>query len=391
MRAYVWTDGRLRRHAGRFVWLAINTEKAENAAFVSRYPVPALPTFLVIDPNSEKAVLRWTGGMTVEQVEKVFDDGEAAYRGDASGSAPATATGPDAALERADLLYGQGKYPEAAGAYREALAAAPAGWPSYGRTIESLMFSLSETDSSAATLELATASYARLKGTPSAASVAASALDASSSLPDSVADKKRLMTEWEARLRASLADQTVPYAGDDRSGYLITIMEAHKAAGDSVGARRVAEEWATTLERAAAEARTPEQRVVYDPHRLSAYIELGQPEKAIPMLEQSERDFPDDYNPPARLAIAYNEMKRWNDGLAASDRAMRKAYGPRKLRFYMTRADLYTGKGDVAGARKTLEDAIAYARTLPEPQQSKGLVASIQKRLDKLAPATATH
>ena len=49
------------------------------------------------------------------------------------------------------------------------------------------------------------------------------------------------------------------------------------------------------------------------------------------MLQASERDLPDDYNPPARLATAYKAMRRWDEALAASDRALAKAYGPRKL------------------------------------------------------------
>ena len=32
------------------------------------------------------------------------------------------------------------------------------------------------------------------------------------------------------------------------------------------------------------------------------------PEMAVPILEQSERDFPDDYIPPERLAFAFMEM-----------------------------------------------------------------------------------
>ena len=45
------------------------------------------------------------------------------------------------------------------------------------------------------------------------------------------------------------------------------------------------------------------------------------------LFEQSQRDFPDDYNPPARLALAYRALKRWDEALAASDVAMSKAYG----------------------------------------------------------------
>jgi len=43
------------------------------------------------------------------------------------------------------------------------------------------------------------------------------------------------------------------------------------------------------------------------------------------MLEQSQREMPDDYNPSARLAIAYRAMKKWPEALAASDRALSMA------------------------------------------------------------------
>jgi tetratricopeptide (TPR) repeat protein len=160
------------------------------------------------------------------------------------------------------------------------------------------------------------------------------------------------------------------------------LLDARDDANDSLGHLAVAQQWSAFLDGEAAKAKTPTARVVYDPHRLSAYIEIKHPERAIPMLEQSERDFPEDYNPPARQAIAYRAMKEWDKGLAASDRAMAKAYGPRKLTFYQTRADLYAGKGDAAEARKTIEDAIAYAQTLPEGQRSPRTIASLQKRLD---------
>jgi tetratricopeptide (TPR) repeat protein len=124
--------------------------------------------------------------------------------------------------------------------------------------------------------------------------------------------------------------------------------------------------------------------MVFDSHRLSAYLELGQPERAIPMLQQSERDHPGDYNPSARMATAYLAMKRYDDALAASDRAMVKAYGPRKLLLYSTRSEIFAGKGDVSGARRTLEGAIAYLETLPEEQRTEARFASLRRKLAAL-------
>ena len=385
MRAFVFTDERLRRDAGRFVWLAIDTENRTNAAFRKRYPVPALPSFLVIDPGDETVVMRWVGGANVAQLERVFDDAEAAYRGGSTGG------GPETALARADRLYGEEKHAEAVAAYRQALAAAPPGWPSRTRCIESLLYSLSQLDSSEAIVALAHEVYPGLKGTPTGVSAVSSGLGAALALPDSAPHKREDMVEFEALLRTELRDASIPLSGDDRSSCLSMLIDARKAAGDSTGAHMAAQDWADFLERAAREARTPEQRAVYDPHRLSAYLELGQPERAVPMLQQTEKDFPDDYNPPARLAVAYQNMKRWDDALAASDRAMAKADGPRKLRFYQTRAEILVGKGDAAAAKKTLEEAIAYAGALPDGQGGDQWIPGLKKRLEKLTQTSASH
>ena len=58
-------------------------------------------------------------------------------------------------------------------------------------------------------------------------------------------------------------------------------------------------------------------------------------------------------------------MKRYDQALAASDRALTKAYGPRKMRLYNTRVDIYVGMGDSTAAKHTLEQAIGEGETLP--------------------------
>ncbi|MFY0581916.1 hypothetical protein ACN28S_53410 [Cystobacter fuscus] len=46
--------------------------------------------------------------------------------------------------------------------------------------------------------------------------------------------------------------------------------------------------------------------------------------RAVPAIEQSERELPNDYNPPARLANLYRRLNRLDDALAASTRALAK-------------------------------------------------------------------
>ncbi len=390
MRAFVFTDESLAGRAGQFVWLEIDTEKAKNAPFRKQFPVPALPTYLILDPKTEKVALRWVGGATLPQLHAMLDEGIAAVAGGATRTkqeSPARAAA-DLDLARADTLYGAGRDAEAAAAYREALSHAPDGWPRYARTVESVLFALSSIDSLEAAATIARDAYPRLARTPSAANVAASGLSAALGLPRVHPRRAELVRELESASLAVAHDSTLVLAADDRSAVLGTLIDARTDAGDSTGARRAAEAWADFLERAAARAATPDARAVFDSHRLSAYLELGQPERAIPMLEASERDLPGDYNPPARLAAAYNAMKRWDDALAASERALRTIYGPRRLRVLQARADSYVGLGDKNRARATLEEAVATAEALPPGQRSESAIASFKKKVAALSSPT---
>ena len=283
--------------------------------------------------------LRWVGGFTLAQFERLLDDGEAAVTGRRATGAAAEA------LAAADRAYGAADYAAAAEAYAAALAAAPADWAPYPRAVEALLFAHDHGKDYAAEAKLADEAWPRLAGTPAGANAAAYGLGAALSLPDTTPGRADLVARFENRVHEVLADTALIIAADDRSGLYISLLDARQQAGDSLGARQVALDWAAFLEGAAARATTPEQRTVFDSHRLSAYLELGEPERAVPMLEASERDLPDDYNPPARLAAALRAMKQWDEALAASDRALAKVYGPRKLGIYSARADILSGKG----------------------------------------------
>src|SRR5512134_2317765 len=141
MRAFVLADPALASQAGRFVWLELNTDLTANAAVLEKHEADALPTYLVLDPKDETVVLRWVGSFTVTQAEAFLQEASDRMAGQTPPSTPA-----DAALARADHLYGSRDYKGAAVAYREALAQAPAGWPRYNRAVEALLFSYQSTD-----------------------------------------------------------------------------------------------------------------------------------------------------------------------------------------------------------------------------------------------------
>lgn len=379
MRAFVFTDKALTRRAGQFVWLSIDTERAQNAAFMKKYPIRAWPSFYVIDPVKEAITLRWVGGATVAELGKLFDE-EARKAG---------AGKPSEALARADALYSEGKYAESIPAYQEALGTMSKSARSYPRAVEALLFSLSVARQQAECVAVARSAMATVRPTAAAAVVAGSGLDCALRLPADASGRAGDVAAFEKDALAVLADPTLHLVADDRSALYGSLVDAREDAHDAAGAQRLANEWVAELDRAALAAKTPEQWTALDPDRLNAFDAAGQIEKAIPMLEKSEKEFPNDYNPPARLALVYLKLKRYDDALAASDHALAKVYGPRKLRVLAVRADIYKAMGDEAAVRRTVEEAVSYADALPAGQRSEAQVAALRKELEGLEAASS--
>jgi tetratricopeptide (TPR) repeat protein len=376
MRAFVFTDKALGRQAGRFVWLSINTEKRESAPILAKFPVQAWPSYYVVDPKSEKVVLRYVGGATVSQLQRILDDGEKATR-EAGGS-----SGTAEALAKADRLYAAGKNTEAADAYRAALPDLPPSSPSYARAVDSALFALTASRQREPCATIARDAFPHLRSAPSAANVAGSGLDCAVSLPKGAPGRAALVEALTADAREVLSGKHEGLAVDDVSSLYQSLADALGSEGDETGKRKALDEWASYLEGEAAKAKTAEGRAAFDAHRITAYLEMGQPERGVPMLDASERDFPDDYNPPARLALAYRAMKKYDEALAASDRALQRAYGPRKLVILNARAGIYDSKGDAVRARKTREDALAWAESLPKEQVSERQIAALKKQIE---------
>jgi tetratricopeptide (TPR) repeat protein len=377
MRAFVFTDPALTSRAGQFVWLDLNLDDERNAALQEKLGVEAFPTYFVVKPDDEAVALRAVGAMTVAELGTFLDDARAALGG-GTPSSPA-----EGALYRADRLNGEGKKAEAARAYREALDEAPPGWPPYGRAAAALLFLYQTTDGEARCVTLAREALARVTGTPASAVVALAGLDCALALEKTDPVRPAAIAEAEAALRRVLADPKTGAAADDLSSGWSSLIQARKDAGDDAGAGRDAEAWAAFLEAEAVKAKSPEQRAVFDSHRLSAYLELKQPERAVPMLQASEADLPGDYNPPARLALAYLRMKKLDEALAASDRALPLVMGPRRLSVLQTRADIFAAKGDAAAWRETLQQALAYAEALPPGQRREGTIKALKKKLEE--------
>jgi tetratricopeptide (TPR) repeat protein len=356
MRAYVLPDARLAKLAGRFVRLDIDTENPRNAAFVERFPIEAWPTLLVVDPATEQPVVRWAGTATVAQIEALALDGERAIRAGQASRA-------DAALARADRERAGQRYPAAAAAYREAIAAGGPRWSGRERAAEALVQSVAFAGDAAACAAAVREVLPLLPDGPTRARAVAEGLSCVVDLEDA-AVRGRELAALEPDARRALG---VPgLLADDRSALYDVLSYARELAGDEAGAKALARRWLAFLEGEAGRARTPLERSAFDGQRLSAALRLGDPERVLPALLRSDRELPGEYVPATNLAVLYLELGRPRDALAAADRALARAQGPRRVRVLLLRAEAQEKLGDRPAARASLEQALRIGDEVPE-------------------------
>lgn len=370
MRAFLFTDGALANQARRFVWLSLDTEKSQNAPFLAAHPVTVWPTLMVIDPETEQVVVRWPGSLGAQQLIKLLDDAERTIHGtgDAGGNA----------IALADRLAAAGKPKEAADAYRVALT--KVGPDRRPRVVEALVTALlvahDESGCANAALELTPA----LPRATSFVNALAMGLDCADG-KDDAAKKARAGLIPLAEEGLKIPD----LVADDRSALFESLVQAYASNLDEAARKAAAARWFAFLRAEAERASSAEQRAVFDPHTVAAATALGEPLRAVPALQASERDFPRDYNPAARLALVYSRAGKLDDALAAVDRALPKVYGPRSIDIYLLKAQIQQQKGDRDGARKTLEQAATVASALPVAQRRDALVNRVKKQQGALA------
>lgn len=361
LRAYVFRDPAMARVRDSFVWAAIDTENAKNAAFVEKYPIEAWPTLLVIDPDSGAPVVSWLGAASTQELLAILDDVRA-------GKGPAMAhwmTGNRAAAE--------GKREEAIAAYSSA-ASEETDPGRRARIVDAWVHELGKTDPGKC-VEVARTEVGKLPKGTSHANVALSGLECAEATKGDAAP-------FVAALEAVVIDASDPILADDRSALYESLVEHDHAIGDKAKAREHARAWASFLEAEVAKTKDPGARQVFDSHRMLAYLELGEGEKAVPMLLASEKDFPNDYNPPSRLAKVYMVLGKNAEAQAAIDRALARAYGPRRLRLWSLAADIAKARNDLAGEKAALDKGIAEAKAMKNANEK--LLKKLEERRAKL-------
>ncbi len=359
LREFVLKDPALAPLADRYVFVAIDTERDDSEPFLKAHPMRYWPTLWVLDPASDAALLKWPGSLTTAELVDLL--GEVA-RDRAAGGAMTD-------LVRADRAVAAGALDDAVSAYEAARAGVARGSVAHARAVSSLVTVLADKDPGRCA-EIAAAEAGGLARGTHAANVIGLGLDCSRG--------EGPASEPLLRLAEALVDDPAgPLLDDDRSALFESLVEAYDHRKDDDRARAIAGRWAVFLEARAARAPNDRARAVFDAHRMLAYLKLDRLDDARQMLERSEALFPDDANPPARLMRVLRRQKRLELAEAAGRRAMQRVYGPRTLSVAEGLAAVLRDRGDAAGERALLEEAL---RRVGDREPTGGM-AKVKARL----------
>jgi thiol-disulfide isomerase/thioredoxin len=374
MQNYVLNDPSLAPLAERVVLVELDTDKPENAAFLEKYTVSVWPTFFVIDPNSGEATGLWPGSASVNEFRGFVQDGLAAI--DAKGANPDS---PEALSAAAKSKQATGDWAGAARDYAQVVAKAPADWPRRSEALMGWLFSLSQADMSEECVKVGRAHLAEVTGAAVPADYASTLLGCAGE--GKAGDAKLAHAEAVARLKAFTANPPADASADDRADAWNILSYALDDDGDKAGARHAQEQRLAVLEKAVAGVQDPLLAQTFDYARAQAYVALERGDEAVAMLEAREKELPNSYEPPARLASALSKMDKLPEALVAIDRAIAKSYGPRQLLYVKQKADIQQRMGDVAGQIATLQQEVAGYEALAKGHARPEGLEDAKKRL----------
>lgn len=373
MQAFVLRDPSLAGLSDRVVAVAIDSDKPSSAAFLSKHKVSAWPTYFVLDPARDEVLGVWAGSMSLGEMRAFVE-----------ASAASMTAGPNddagRALKAARSAHAAGKLRDAAADYARAIEKGGASWPHKSAALVGWMQALYGERDHAECARVGRDHVGDVRGASVPADFASYLLMCAEGLPKGP-DRDKSIALAVARLRELGEHPPDGASADDRADMFAVLADGLEARGDADGAKRAQERRLAILEEAARKATSVDQARAFDYGRMGAYLALGRGEEAVKMLEAREKELPDSYEPPARLASALFKMGKHKEALAAADRAIKLAYGPRRLRYLKLRADILQRLGDKAARVEALRAEVAGWESLPPGQASPADLASAKKRL----------
>ncbi|AUX33981.1 MULTISPECIES: thioredoxin family protein [Sorangium] len=377
MKHHVLTDPSLRPFADRVVFADIDTDRPENAPFLERHEVTVWPTFFVLEPADGQVIGLWRGAASVQELRELLR--EALHTMDSKAASALPPDDPNRLLVEAKRAHSAGDHGAAAVAYQRALARGGEAWPRRSEALLGLVSALRRKDP-AGCAEAGMRHVAEVKGAALPADFASVLLSCADALTDGKAQRAAREAAVD-RLRSIVASPPADSSADDRADAWGLLAEGLQALGDAAGARAANESKLAVLERAAKEAKAPEAAAAYDYGRAMAYLALSRGDEAVAMLKEREAQMPGSYEPPARLAQVLHAMGREAEALAAVERAIGRAYGPRRLRYLKLRAEIHQKLGQGAEQIATLREEVAGYEALPKGHASQAALDDARRRL----------
>ncbi|MCP3098083.1 tetratricopeptide repeat protein [Myxococcus sp. K15C18031901] len=379
LEAQVFTAPAFVERARDYVLLSVDVDDPVNEPFLERFPVNNLPTLLVLDAETETPALRWMGGVGLEDVLALLDDAQRALH--------ARLSGPEQLLLEGDRAYARREHALAAAKYQEAVARSARDWNRRGRAVESALNALWNAEHFQACAEYAVQEVPGL--------AAEEQVDAAS-FGYACARYAEEPKPWAAPAQKALepaiekAFEQAQRSGAKSQVWLYGSMaELLGERGDEEGARRLSEKhYAEVLAHRAKET-TAQGRAAWDPQLYSAAESSGHLADTLELFARSEHELPGDFSASTRVAANLRELGRYDEALAATDRALKLAQGGRRLAVWLSRARTLERAGRKAEARADLKTALAEAERLPRMQRefSQYAVDAVRSALSGLEEA----
>ena len=381
MKNFVLSAENLPSFAERFTWLAIDTERADNASFTSQLPVGVWPTFYVVTPDLEVHG-RWLGAASPAQFARFLSDSQQTF--ELAESAKLLPDDARSLVRAADRAATRKEFADAAAKYELALLAAPSNWPRRADVLVSRISALFKAKAFDQCLDVAARHMGETGAAASAVDFAYYALECASvtTSSDAALATRRLA---EGRLDGLCRQGSAELSPDDRADACDKWASVLSALTKTAAARAATELRLGILERAAS-GKPDEVAVAYDWARTDALLTLGRAEEALALAGARERALPQNYNPPHYLAKGYKQLGKWPEGLAALERALGLAYGPRRIGLLSLKVDLLLGAGRELEALEVLRDQLGQYRALPAGQKQPAAETRVEKRLAELTP-----
>jgi thioredoxin-like negative regulator of GroEL len=382
MQQTVLKDPSLRPLAKDFIWLAVDTDRPENSSMMALFPIHVWPTFLVVSPDDGKVLSRILGSASVKQVRAFLEQGRQALQSKMF-STGKLKDSPERWVWEGDRASLAEDYPKAQQSYEKALKEAPPSWSRRPDILLALARTLFKKKDWGACAILGEQSLDQLGTSASAADFLFYnhlCLQKLETDPKTARRQKVLAKS----LRTLTADPNAELSIDDRSDALRVLREVLISIKDTKQAKTVAEEQAKLLRKAIADSKDPYLAMTHNWPLSEVYVFLGKAQEIVPILEQSVKALPKEYDPPFRLAWVQYKLRHWDPALQAAQTALSLAYGPRKARMEELLGQIYEKKAEIKLARTHFEAALVLYKALPKGQKQKGAEERLLSRISKL-------